>query len=270
MKNTKAKRLASTARRGTPARSSRTNVNRLYDDVLMSIMLFMMSNHLSAKAAKRAVLGAHARADILVRTQRLKRKQEPHSVGAVLHEWFRNPSFLDEDLKPRALRKYGSTGSIEALARASGAGASAAVLVRGLARLELIRKVGRSTYVPVDRVATIRSLTPELVAHVAESMSSLLETVQHNVTQPTRNPSLIERRTFVLNLPIELLEEFGQYTQEQGSAFLANLDDWLESRSLRGKARLNPTRVAKAGVHLFAFHSQEGVHSVCASKPLSR
>jgi len=69
----------------------------------------------------------------------------------------------------------------------------------------------------------------------------------------------------VRDLLPERIDDFRSFVQEQGSAFVANVDEWLESnraRSVRGGRGVASLRRRShgltAGVHVFAFTAEGG------------
>jgi hypothetical protein len=66
---------------------------------------------------------------------------------------------------------------------------------------------------------------------------------------------LIERYAHVPDLDPADAKEFATFAQQQGAAYLAAIDDWLETRRVKagtGKRRHSGSKVA-AGVHLVAY-----------------
>jgi hypothetical protein len=56
----------------------------------------------------------------------------------------------------------------------------------------------------------------------------------------------------VKQLPQKKLQEFRDFTNQQGEVFIDSVNDWLESHNTldTAKRRLNTT---EAGIHVFAF-----------------
>ncbi len=119
----------------------------------------------------------------------------------------------------------------------------------------LIRKSRRGTYLPTTESATIRQLHPLLIDHVAKSVMRLVETVYRNTDPLIASTPMIERYAHVPDLDPADAKEFAAFAQQQGAAYLAAIDDWLETRRVQsgaGKKRRSRTKVA-AGVHLVAY-----------------
>lgn len=172
--------------------------------------------------------------------------------AVVLHRWHREPRLLDKDAQPKPLRLYGRAPSVEALVRAEKPGASARDVVSSMRTLGLLQPAATGRYIPKARVATINTLHPVLIEHVAHSLKRLLETVQSNVSRSSSRRNLIERYTHIPDLRVSQLNAFREFSQQHGSAFLASVDDWLEARRTRNFSGKKDRGVA-AGIHVFAY-----------------
>lgn len=231
---------------------SRSNVLDYYQDVLLAIFIFMLHDRARLRDVKRLADHQIVLAQRIIRSEEQRRESSSGILGAVLHEWHRNAAYLDRSISPKAIRLYGRKPSVAALVRSQDAKADPVATAREMVQLGLIRRSARGKYLPVGRVATIRRLSPPLVDHVARSLERLLATVNYNTRSNGRESTLIERTAFVHDLPKEHLQDFRSFAQQQGSAFLANADEWLESRRAH-KARSRRSRYVRAGIHVYAF-----------------
>jgi hypothetical protein len=112
----------------------------------------------------------------------------------------------------------------------------------------------------------------ETIAHLMTTVHANLALAQRRAGSPrasrgangdARSPdALLERAAMVRDLPAEHLAAFRNYIQEQGTAFLANVDEWLEAHCPAAQRVAEPaaaprSRAARgavtAGVHVFAF-----------------
>jgi hypothetical protein len=177
------------------------------------------------------------------------------TFGLVLHRWHRERAFLDEDAKPKGIRVFGAFPSVEALIRAESSGAPARKIARSLVDSGLIKKRKNGLYYPTSRVATISKMHPIIVEHVCESLTRFLQTVRQNTSSTRGAPRLIERYTQVPDLPHSKLKEFRSFSQAHGTAFLADVDDWLEPRRVKRDSKAKGSGCA-AGVHVIAYVSQ--------------
>lgn len=173
-------------------------------------------------------------------------------TAAVLHRWFRDPKLLDANAQPKSLRLYGTYPSVESLARAEGTTSTARGVVKAMRSADLLERMSTGRYRPKSRVATVSNLHPIIVGHVAKSLTRYLRTVEQNTSSESDRPKLIERFASIPDLSKKDLLAFQEFSQSHGTLFLAGVDDWLESRRLRGSARRKKSGIA-AGIHVFAY-----------------
>lgn len=234
------------------ASSDRRRVLEYYQDILLAVFIFMLRDKTSASVVRELIERQLTEAQLAVRCETAKKNRSSGILGAVLHEWHRNTAYLSTNVTPKAIRLIGPKPSVSALVRSQAKGVDADLIAREMLKLKLIRRIGRQLYLPVARVATIRKLTPALIDHVARSLERLLATVNFNTRGSATSESLIERTAFVHDLPRGEVEAFRKFAQSQGSAFLANADEWLESR--RAEARFSDaSSLVRAGIHVYAF-----------------
>jgi hypothetical protein len=231
---------------------------RLYlNKVLASVVDFLVAagadDRQIAEIVERRL--AHLRKTAGSPRPRLRGRGDDTVAAAVLHRWHRESALIDDNAMPRPLSLFGKVESIEALVRSEKPQRSARTIVADMKSLGLLRAAGANKYLPRARVATIDTMHPVLIEHVSKSLMRLLETVHANTNRRANQPPLIERFTHIPDLPIAKLNEFRQFSQEHGSAFLASVDDWLESRRVRNR-KSSSGKGAAAGVHVYAYVSQ--------------
>lgn len=237
------------------ARNTNKNIPFYYERVLSSVVDFLLLSGLPiseirsladtvlVKAALKSVSGEWSSANSGMET----------IPAVVLHRWHRDRDLLDSEANPIPLRLYGEAPSVEALVRDEEPHGSVRRIVDDMKSLGLVRKGSKHKYLPKSRVATIATLHPVLIEHVAHSLVRLLETVERNTSATTKKQGLIERFTHIPDLPIKEIPAFTTFSQEHGSAFLASVDDWLESRRAAAKS----VGSCSAGIHVFAYVEQQ-------------
>jgi hypothetical protein len=177
------------------------------------------------------------------------------AAGAVLRAWHRDSGYIDEEARPIPLKLTGRPRSLTALMKRQDPDCDIQALTRDMVAVGLIRKKRGGTFLPTTESATIRQLHPLLIDHVAKSVMRLVETVYRNTDPMIATIPLIERYAHVPDLDSADAKEFAAFAQQQGGAYLAAIDDWLETRRVQsgaGKKRRSRTKVA-AGVHLVAY-----------------
>ena len=145
----------------------------------------------------------------------------------------------------------GRAPSVESLIRHEKPEASARELVAEFKSLRLIKPAGKGLYLPTNIAGRIRSDHPILLEHLANSVVRLLSTARENTKSKT-DKTFIERFVHVPDLKLSKVSEFRDFSNQQASAFLATIDDWLESNRAIGISAKTEKSVP-AGVHAFAF-----------------
>jgi hypothetical protein len=223
-----------------------------YAEVLSSIFEFMLMSGSKKASILETVGRALENAEKAHNGPRLRRQEGLVTAALVLDAWHRNRRYLDAEAAPKAIPLLGVAPSVEALVRSEQPGVDAAATARRLRSLRLVLRTGKSLYKPADRYAVISQLNPLVQQHVARSSSNLLRTIKNNVSKPRSSHRLIERFAEVPDLPLTCKKEFHRFTRSQGWAFLKTMNDWLESRRARRKAKKS-SRTLRAGVHLYAY-----------------
>lgn len=233
----------------------RQHIVTYYRDILLAIFVFLLRDKGPSTDVRRIVMRQLEEAERLTSQARREAHTQSGVLGAVLHEWHRNRRYLDKNYLPLAIPLSGSAPSVAALVRSQEKGVNPDSVAKSMVKLQLIRKLAPDRYTPVGRVATIRKLSPALIEHVASSLERLLETVNFNTRGRDARNSLIERTAFVHDLPAGETRAFRAFAQEQGSAFLANADEWLESRRAPKSSKAK-SPVIRAGIHVYAFEEK--------------
>jgi Family of unknown function (DUF6502) len=177
------------------------------------------------------------------------------AAGAVLRAWHRDSGYVDEEARPIPLKMTGRPRCLAALMRRQDPDCDVQELAKDMLAVGLIRKNRSGAYLPTAASAMIGQLHPLAIEHVAKSVARLLETVHRNTDSSLATMPLIERYAHVPDLDSADAKEFAAFAQQQGAAYLAAIDDWLETRRVQsavGKKRRKRTKVA-AGVHLVAY-----------------
>ena len=220
--------------------------------LLKSIFEFLLDSGSNLRTVRAIVDRAFSEAVERNRQSHQRGESGLATAGRVLDAWHRNRRYIDENAEPRAIRLLGRAPSVEALIKLENSDCDAAEFARNLNSLGLLSRSGRNLFKPVTRVAVIARLNPFIQQYVARSSVTLLRTIRHNVSTPTRSRRLIERFAEVPDLPATCAAEFRRFSHEQGWAMLKTLNDWLESRRLRRTAN-SDRRTVRAGVHLYAY-----------------
>jgi hypothetical protein len=218
------------------------------------VQLFELQLHSGATSSELAELALEcvAMAEVNTKTREAGENQtfDAQDYGSVLKTWHRQGQYLSKDGFPRPLPLEGKCG----LRRLIGnyyPKSKARQILKSMQESGLIAKQEDGKWVPTARSAVFPTLNPELLMHLAEGVSRLIETVSRNVTSPSRDEALFERSTKVRSLPLSESAAFRRFVGTQGAAFLGAVDDWLEARSAPTRSQRGKT--CTAGVFTFAF-----------------
>lgn len=176
------------------------------------------------------------------------------TLGLVLDAWHRDRKFLTPKGKPKAVPLMGRTQSVEALIRTQGVKLDAVELAHRMRSLQLIEQCSGNRYRPIGDAALVSRYGPTVLQYVARCLTSLLDTVGHNLKSGPSIPPLFERTAEVPSLPVASVESFRHFSRSQGSALTRTVNDWLETRRIRGPMA-RPNKAVRAGVHLYVYVS---------------
>jgi hypothetical protein len=264
-------------------------------ELMRSLLLFLLDSGLPRDLLKRllteALDSAHAQ-----RSSIGALRDHSAAISGLLFSWHHDRRYLDARACPKPLPLEGRGASVERLALAHCDPGEAVAVVARLRTHKLIHEVGDGKWVPRGPVAMFTAHDREVSGYIGETIAHLMATVHANLAQAQRRaagngrerPSspaesrpadgLLERAAMVRDLPAEHLGAFRHYIQEQGTAFLANVDEWLEAHCPAAARVAEPAagrrgRSARggvtAGVHVFAF-VEEVAPSPQARRPRRR
>lgn len=223
-----------------------------FQDLVRSVTVFLLSEG----ATRADLVGVMNRA--LADAEEIQRDSQEMAnlyvaLSKVLHAWHEDRRFLDADAKPRPLRLKGPENSIEYAARIARVRVPYGRLLQSLVDQRLIRHVGSSRYLPTKSVAKLVGDGPEVTGYVGQSILQLIQTLESNRKANRANQPLLERAAIVDDLSPAEAAAFRRFSGEQGNAFIANANSWLESRRQASKRHGSKRRGLTAGVHVFAF-----------------
>ncbi|MEZ5457963.1 MAG: hypothetical protein R3E65_01140 [Steroidobacteraceae bacterium] len=265
----------STARSTSATQAARQNS---VAELMRSLLLFLLDSGLPREALQAllatALDEAHAQ-----RSSIGALRDHSAAISGLLFSWHHDRRYLDARACPRPLPLTGAGLSVERLALAHCDVGEADAVIARLHTHGLIRDVGGGRWVPSGPVAVFTAHDREVSGYIGETIAHLMTTVHANLALAQRRAgsngrdrtgaaaemrpadALLERAAMVRNLPAEHLDAFRHHIQEQGTAFLANVDEWLEAHrptarrvaeGANGKSRAGRSGVT-AGVHVFAF-----------------
>jgi len=157
----------------------------------------------------------------------------PWFASRIVQDWHRLPQFVDEAGEPRALKLWGATESVEAIANLScESPAMAKAAVRALKSLGGCRQARRGRYVPVS-YGVMLSKSPAVVDKHAECvLACMIETIESNKLEKNAETRDFERSVHSERLDAHHLPAFRHFMQAQGMSMLEVVDQWLEDRQV--------------------------------------
>lgn len=237
--------------------SSLKKTRREYERVLASVFGLLIRCGVQQKSV--SALATRALKSAITAASPLERSGggELVTLSLVLDAWHRDRRYLTSRGRPRALPLLGRAPSIEALIRSEGPLFDPVELAYRIQSLRLITPCSGNRYRPIGDMALVTIYGPTVLQHLARSLMSLLETIEWNLSGVSASTPLLERSAEVPDLPSEYAESFQQFSRFQGSIFARTINDWLETRRLRGGASSSHKRV-RAGVHVHAYVAAAG------------
>ncbi len=180
-------------------------------------------------------------------------------AGAVLRAWHRLPRYLDDSARPIPLSTVGPGATLSSLIRSQRRKANPEDVIKSMVNAGLLRSCGPDSYMPAKDSATIETLDPLSVDHIAKTIMRLVETASRNTAESKNKLSLIERYAHVPDLTKSEARAFAAFSRQQGQACLDAIEDWLESRQVNSVAQESmQSRGVNAGVHIFAYLGESG------------
>jgi hypothetical protein len=176
-----------------------------------------------------------------------------HNIGSVLRSWHREAKYLSNDGYPKPLRINGKGGLRELVCRYYPAKDFDELLLV-LKRAKLVNKDSRGKWRPSSKFAVLPRVSAEMNKHIGEGVSRFVETVTRNLVMSAKEKALFERAAKVQKFPVSELAEFRSFVQQQASAFLVAVDDWMEARAEAHDS--SQGKKCNVGVFTFAFSDE--------------
>lgn len=185
----------------------------------------------------------------------LGRGPDSAQLGTALALWHRDPRFTDPVTgSPLALHPGGRGKSLTTLLRAAGVTSKCDSWAKFMIRSGVLRLLGDGKFLPRGRSARMPALNEMQIDHVALGVYHLIRTATRNYTPQVAKRPMLQGAAIVRGFPKRQRESFRRFVNQQGDAFLSNVDDYLESRSTKTSTRKGATKESgRAGVYVFAF-----------------
>jgi len=224
-----------------------------YCDILVAIFELMLRGGIRYNDLLPLGIRSLERAQRRYNSNRKNEGSGPVTAALVLDSWHRNRRYLNSKGTPKPLPLLGPAPSVAGLVRLQKVRDDASQVARHLKSFGLILPCGRGLYKPVSDAALLSTRDPLILQYTVRALSTLLETVAQNVNRTRNLAPLIERCAEVPDLPLKHVREFQTFTHAQGQTFVRTVNDWLESRRIRGSSGRHTRGTVRAGIHTFAY-----------------
>jgi hypothetical protein len=156
------------------------------------------------------------------------------AASKIVHDWYRLPQFVDQTGKPRALKLWGTTDSIEALARVRLASSKLAKnAVKSLVEIRGCKRTTGGRYIPSSYTLNVARKRDVMENRGALLFGCLADTFEHNMREENPADREFERTVHSQRLKATEVAAFRYFMAAQGEAFIEVLDQWLEERQAR-------------------------------------
>jgi Family of unknown function (DUF6502) len=110
------------------------------------------------------------------------------------------------------------------------------VLLDELIRTSCVQDLGNGFFRALTRSYVPEQLSAESIRRFAHVVHNVTETLELNLRSSTQGPRRIERTIFAdYGLPRSELDAFDKYVRDRGQIFADDIDNWLSTRSEKGK-----------------------------------
>ena len=242
-------------RYGVPYNAFASVSRRVYIDVAEEE--FKLENKKSS-LSRISVLTGINRKDIAKikkqQSQSITEYQSDNRASKVINGWLRDSEFLTPTGKPKKLsiEADAKSSSFTELVRRYSGDVPVKALLDELTRINAVsisdnQKVSLivDAYIPVENI-------DEQMRILSRATSDLLNTLDHNVSV-NDNPTRLQRTVAYSNIPIECLAKIQELSEEEGIAFLLQVNKWLAQYDRDNNTSLVGSGKARAGIGIYYF-----------------
>ena len=179
-------------------------------------------------------------------------KQSPgSSIAQVLSGWHLDADFLGADGGPMRLANDGDGASLAALLKRYAGDTPHGALIKELLQLGLVAEVEPGVYEVRARDYIRSPLDPDMLRQVGVALHDHGMTLAHNVDSERTEPPRFEGMASNPRVARRHIEDFREYLDARGQAFLEEIDAWLsEHRADKTESSSSESVRLGAGVYL--------------------
>jgi len=151
-------------------------------------------------------------------------------ASRMLLGWFTDEKFTDSSGSPRALPLKGKSPSFEELYdQYSGKGVPLTSMLRELISVGAIEELSDDLLVARSRSYTPKASDPQSLGRICQGINDHATTASFNLYRDPGQRARFERFATNQLVPASKEEEFRNFLESEGQAYLEKVDDWLTS-----------------------------------------
>ena len=185
-----------------------------------------------------------------------ERPEKTNNAMRLLAGWYKDPDFLDESGEPRAIVRDGEAFCFVELHRRYGGDIPAVAMLKELISTGSVTETGDRKVVAVSRYYMPDPMDPEAVTRSGSVINDLGTTVAFNLARESNDRSRFEGRASGASIPADMIDEYRDFLETQGQAFLERVDDWLESNEMRTDPAIDGKEVVRLGVGVYMIQDK--------------
>ncbi len=202
-------------------------------------------------------------------TRREVKKQRDFLAGAVperpvktnnamrlLAGWYKDPDFIDEDGRPRAIARDGEDLCFAKLHRRYGGDIPAVAMLKELTGTGAVIDTADHRIVAVSRYYMPDPMDPEAVIRSGSVIHDLGTTIAFNLARGSGGTSRFEGRATGTRISVDKIDEYRAFLETHGQAFLEHVDDWLESHEMDMNSEEAGRKVTRLGVGVYMIQDE--------------
>jgi len=151
----------------------------------------------------------------------------------VLSGWHQDEQFRDDRGQPAGLTPTGSGRSFEALCDKYSGDVAASTMLKELKHVGAVEERSNGTLVAKRRDYSPRLMDPERMLSSGSVLEDIGYTVAYNLHRTESDPGRFDRRATNTRMPASAVPAFRKFLDNEGQAFLEQVDDWLTEHEIK-------------------------------------
>ena len=185
-----------------------------------------------------------------------ERPEKTNNAMRLLAGWYKDPDFRDEDGQPRPIVREGDDLCFAELHRRYGGDIPAVAMLKELISTGSVVATDAQKVVAVSRYYMPDPMDPEAVTRSGSVINDLGTTVAFYLARESSDRSRFEGRASGIRIPADKIDEYRDFLETQGQAFLERVDDWLESNEMDTDPAIDGNEVVRLGVGVYMIQDK--------------